>query len=103
MTIAKDEKQSLLDIAVQVIKESGGAKGIRAGLTESQAAWRRMDQEKQTLLRTYPNKWVAMSKDGVVAADDSLEGVFVRVEESGLLRNAVKVGFIDADPKTIIL
>ena len=103
MTLKKEEEERLLDSAVEVIKGLGGVKGVRDGLAEMHAAWKRMERETETLLKTYPDKWVAMSKDGVVAVEDSLEDVFVKVDASGLRRNAVEVRFMDTDPKMLIL
>ena len=103
MTLTKKEKDTVLESAVETIKGLGGVKGIRERLAETHAVWQRIEQERETLLNTYPDKWVAMSKDGVVAADDSLEGVFAKVDAQGVRRNAVKVKFFDTQPKTLIL
>ena len=103
MTLTTEEKEGLLDSAVEVIKGLGGVEGVRDGLAEMHAAWQRMERERETLLKTYPDKWVAMSKDGVVAVADSVEGVFAKVDDIGLHRNAVNVRFIDTSPKTLIL
>ncbi len=103
MTLTKEEKDRVLESAVETIKGLGGANGIRKRLAEMHAIWQRIEQGRETLLKTYPDKWVAMSKDGVVAADDSLEGVFAKVDARGVHRNAVKVKFFDTQPKTLIL
>ena len=103
MTLTKKEKDWALESAVEVIKGLGGVKGIRDRLAEKHAAWQCMERERETLLKTYPDNWVAVSKDGVVAVDQSLEGVFANVDASGLHRNAVEVEFMDTDPKTLIL
>ena len=103
LTLTTEEKDRLLESAVAMIKGLGGVKGIRERLAEKHAVWQRMEQERETLLKTYPDKWVAMSNDGVVAANDSLEGVFAKVDAQGVRRNAVKVKFFDTQPKTLIL
>lgn len=103
MTLTKKEKDPVLESAVETIKGLGGVKGVCERLAEKHAVWQRMEQGRETLLKIYPDKWVAMSKDGVVAAEDSLEAVFAKVDASGLPRNAVEVDFMDTDPKTLIL
>ena len=103
ITLTMEENERLLESAVAMIKGLDGVKGLRERLAETHAVWQRIEQERETLLNTYPSKWVAMSKDGVVAADDSLEGVFARVDAQGMRRSAVKVKFFDAQPKTLIL
>ena len=103
MTLTNMEKERLLDSAMETIDALGGVEGIRKGFAEMNAAWRRMDRESDTLLKLYPEKWVAMSKDGVVAVGDSLEGIFDKVDELGLRRNSIDVKFITAHPQKLIL
>ncbi len=103
MTLTKKVKAPVLESAVETIKGLDGVKRLRERLAETHAVWQRIKQERETQLKTYPDKWVAMSKDGVVAADDSLEGVFAKVDAQGMRRSAVKVKFFDAQPKTLIL
>ena len=103
MTLTPSEKERLIDESLEIIEELGGVKSIREGLAEMDTAWRRMDRESETLLKLYPDKWVAMSKDGVVAVDDSLEGVFSKVDTLGLPRNSINVKFIATHPRTLIL
>ena len=103
MTLTPSEKERLTDEALEIIEELGGVKSIREGFAEMDTAWRRMDRESETLLKLYPDKWVAMSKDGVVAVGDSLEGVFSKVDTLGLRRNSINVKFIATHPRTLIL
>ena len=103
MMLTKKVKDPVLESAVDTIKGLGGVKGIRERLAETHGVWQRIEQERDILLNTYPDKWVAMSKDGVVTADDSLEGIFAKVDAQGVRRNAIKVKFFDAQPKTLIL
>ena len=103
MTLTPSEKERLIDESLEIIEELGGVKSIREGFAEMDAAWRRMDREGDTLLKLHPDKWVAMSKDGVVAVGDSLEGVFSKVDTLGLRRNFINVKFIATHPRTLIL
>ncbi len=103
MTLTPSEKERLIDESLEIIEELGGVKSIREGLAEMDTAWRRMDRESETLLKLYPDKWVAMSKDGVVEVGDSLEGVFSKVDALGLPRNSINVKFIATHPRTLIL
>ena len=103
MTLTPSEKERLIDESLEIIEELGGVKSIREGLAEMDAAWRRMDRESGTLLKLYPDKWVAMSKDGVVAVGDSLEGVFSKVDTLGLRHNSINVKFIATHSRPLIL
>ena len=101
MTLTKGEKERLLESAVQMIRESGAA-GDEEGL-EYEAAWLRMRQEMETLLKTYPDKWVVMSKDGIVAVGDSLDEVFDMVDAQVVHRGAVDVEFLNTNPTPMLL
>ena len=101
MTLTKGEKERVLDSAVQMIKESGAA-GDEEGL-EYEAAWLRMRQEMETLLKTYPDKWVAMSKDGIVAVGDSLDDVFAKVNAKRVPLGKIDVQFVDTNPSPLLL
>ena len=101
MTLTKGEKERLLDSAVQMIKESGAA-GDEEGL-EYEAAWLRMDREWDTLTSKYPNQWVAMGKDGVVAVGDSLDDVFAKVNAKRVPPGRIDVKFMDTNPSPLLL
>ena len=53
-------------------------------LGEFREANKRLAAEYKVLLDEYPDKWVAMSKDGVVATGDSIEEVRVAFAEAGV-------------------
>ena len=63
----------------------------------------RMDKEYPSLMEQYPNKWVAVGKDGVLAVADSMEEVFAEVESSGLSGSEFEVEFFDSNPPDLIL
>ena len=101
MTLTKGEKERLLESAVEMIKKSGTA-GDEEGL-EYQAAWLRMNQEWETLMSEYPNQWVAMGKDGVVAVGDSLDDVFAKVNAKRVPPGRIDVKFTDTNPSPLLL
>ncbi len=101
MTLTKDEKERVLQSALEMMRESG-AGGDDEGL-EYEAAWLRMNREMEMLLKTYPDKWIAMSKDGVVAAGDSLDEVFDMVDAQGVHRGVVEVEFLNTNPTPMLL
>ena len=101
MTLKKEEEERLLDSAVEVIKGLG-AGWDDEGL-EYEAAWLRMDREWETLLKTYPDKWVAISQDGVVAVGDSINEAFDMVDAQGVSRGVVEVEFLNTNPTPMLL
>ena len=49
-------------------------------MNERNALVRKMEAEYVDLLERYPNRWVAVSKDGVVASADTLKGLFAELQ-----------------------
>ena len=68
-----------------------------------EAAWLRMDREMETLLKTYPDKWIAMSKDGVVAVGDSLDEAFAKSGSEANTAGKIDVQFMDTNPSPLLL
>ncbi len=101
MTLTKTEAEKLLDAVWQVIGRSGGPMDDEGA--EYEAAWLRMDREREALTRKYPDSWVAMGKDGVVAVADSLDDVVAKVDAQGLRRGAVDIKFLETDPSPMLL
>ena len=87
----------------EIIAELGGVKALRQGKDEFHEVVLRMDKEYTALKERYPNKWVAVGKDGVLAASDSMEEVFAAVESADLGGSEFMVEFLDTDPPDLIV
>ncbi len=87
---------------MKIIEEAGGPAAINEGLREFRQMVDRLWREKPSLLHKYPDKWVAMGLDGVVAVGDSMDAVLEEAENRGL-RKKVVVEFMDTDPPELIL
>ena len=81
----------------------GGYDGFKKGMDEFHQAVTRMFAEREALTEEYPNKWVAMGKDGVLAVEDSLDDLFEELESRGLRDQKMKVEFLDPDPLPLLL
>lgn len=101
MTLTKDEKERALESALEMMREAG-AGGDDEGL-EYEAAWLRMNRDMEFLLKTYPDKWVAMSKDGVVAVGDSLDEAFAKADAKRIPLGKINVQFMDTNPSPLLL
>ena len=88
---------------MRLIEEMGGAKAINDDLREFRRLVDRLWQEKPSLLQQYPDKWVAMSLNGVVAVGDSIEYVLDETERRGIPRKDVVLEYMDTDPMDLIL
>ena len=87
----------------EIVDNLGGVKALREGKDEFHQVVSRMDEERASLVKEHPDKWVAMGKDGVLAVGDSMEDVFGAVESAGLRGSEFEVEFLDSDPPDLIL
>ena len=103
MSSTDSVKQQLLDDACAVIEEMGGSGALIDDLAEFRKLRSRLTKEHPYLMEKYPDKWIAMGKDGVVAAGDTKGEVFQAVDRRGIVRSDTVVEFIDTDPPVLIL
>ena len=86
-----------------IIDQLGGVEALLEGRAEFHEAVLRMNRERGALMEMYPDKWVAVGRNGVIAVADSLEDVFARVESAGLRDSEFEVEFLDTDPADLLL
>ena len=76
---------------------------IAAKLDEFRKLAIRMDQEHSELLRLYPDKWVAMGRDGVVASADTMEKLFQQLDEMQIPHSDVVHNYMNTKPESLLL
>ena len=105
MSETLDGTQDLRDEAyvMAVIEEMGGAQAIVDGIREFAKISSRLRSEWASLMEEYPDKWIAMGKEGVLAVGDSMNSVLEEVESQGVREADVIVEFLDTDPPILIL
>lgn len=86
-----------------ILAQFGGVEALRQGADDFSKAVTRMWNDRVSLLEEYPDKWVAVSKDGVVSVGDSIEEVLLTVEAIGIGKSEIVVEFLDTNPATLIL
>ena len=86
-----------------MIDESGGSSALIDDLAEFRKLRARIADEHSRLVDKYPDKWVAMGKDGIVAAGATRGEVLEAVDRTGIARSDTVVEFIDTDPPVLIL
>ena len=82
----------------EVINGLGGAKALAAKMAKFHKVASRMRRQRANLTDQYPDMWVAMGTDGVVAIGDSVDEVLLELESQGLHRADVVTEFIDTNP-----
>ena len=101
---ASGGRRPMDDADVQaIIDHLGGVEALQEGREEFHEAVLRMNRERGALMEMYPDKWVAVGRNGVIAVADSLEEVFARVESAGLRDSEFEVEFLDTDPADLLL
>lgn len=101
--MVNDEKRTGEAYIRQIIEEAGGFQAFRKQMDDFRDCQIRLDKERSALTEKYPDKWVAVGKDGVVAVNDSQLGLLADVDGQGLSRSAVAIGRLDTDPTPLIL
>ena len=87
----------------RIINELGGAKALMEEMDEYQEIVLRMRKERPHLAADYPDKWVAMGREGLLAAGDSMDQVLGQLEAQGVDGVDVVIEFMDTDPPLLIL
>ena len=96
-------KPELREEVERIFAEMGGHEVVLEQMRESHELAIRMSNEYDTLLEQYPDKWVAMSKDGALFVKDSHEELLSEIDSKGIRRADVMVKFLDTNPVRLIL
>ena len=91
------------DYVKEVIEGLGGVKALMDEMDEYHQIVARMRKERPSLMERYPDKWVTMGQEGVLAVGDSMDEVLREVEARGLNGTDVEIEFMDTDPPLLIL
>ena len=103
MASTTSEKEQLLDDACAAIEEMGGVGALLDDLTEFHDLAARMKKEYPCLIAKYPDKWVAMGRDGVQAVADSRDGVLNAIKSRGLCSDDFVIEFLETNPPVLIV
>ena len=105
MTDPDEGVKQLMDeeYAREVILGDGGVEVFIREMEEFHDAVTRLWDEFDTLMEKYPDKWVVMGKDGVLAVCDSRKEVLSAIEPVRARGDAYIVEFLDTDPEPLVL
>ena len=76
---------------------------IIATLVEGKGAAQRLLDDHDDLKQRYPDQWVAVSRDGLVAHNEDLNGLIEAYTKAGYGRNQVAVKLLETEPRLMIL
>ena len=91
------------DKADRVIETLGGKEAVLAALADFDQVLRRFDSEEASLTEQFPNKWIAVGKNGFEEVGESIEEVLAACKARGLRNPDIVVRYLDPDPPTFIL
>ena len=91
------------EYVMKVIEGMGGPRAIHEDLLEFRRLVDRLWEQQDELMEKYPDKWVALSMDGVVSVGDSWRAVLDEVDRLGLRRGDVVINHLDTNPPILIL
>ena len=105
MSETTDSMQDLRNEAYikTLVENLGGAQGVVDGIREYSEIVARMRSERASLMEEYPDRWIAIGKDGVLAVGDSMDSVLEKVESQGIQGADVVIEFLDTNPPLLIL
>ena len=103
MSLPKYQESRLLDEACAMIEDMGGVGAFIEDLTEFHELHASMNTQRPCLVEKYPDKWVALGMDGVLAVEDSEEKAIQAAESQGVCGSDILVEFMDTDPPMLIL
>ena len=86
-----------------LIESQGGVQKILDEMREHKEIWKRMQAEHAALMEKYPDKWVAMGMEGLLAVGDSMDEVIEAVESQEIREEDTVIEFLDTDPPIYIL
>ena len=68
---------------IAIAEQFGGVAAMNERLFRSERAFRRLHRELDALYEQYPDQWVAMDEDGLVAVSDSHDNLLKALADQG--------------------
>ena len=104
MTEKTDISQlSGIEYTVALLESSGGVANLKKRLDDFGKIYHCFDRDRESLIEKHPYKWVAISKDGVIALGDSMKEVADDARKQGYDGSSFILQFLDPDPPIVIL
>ena len=101
--MTEEQRREALDTAIVAFEEMGGGAALRAELEAFQNLRLLVYAKYPQLQQEYPNQWIAMNGDGVVAFGESHDAVMTAVRESGMAMSDVALEYVDSEDSALVL
>lgn len=108
MTVFSDQDTGISDQAVllaeddpefiAIAEQFGGVAALNERMERSERAFRRLYREMDALFEQYPDQWVAMDEDGLVAVADSHDNLLKALAAQGRYAGDLATKHLDTQP-----
>ena len=103
MALTLEQKRQMLEANRTAIEREGGIEVIRAQMDEFHKLNLRVDAEYPQLRNKYPDQWICMGQDGLLATGRSQEEVMETVRRKGISMSEVVFEYISPDDTILIV
>ena len=86
-----------------VIRNFGNLRKLAAEMDSYREFAMSVEGRRGKLLSDYPDQWIAVSRDGVVAAADTRDELFGLLAEKSIRPEDVYHDYLDTKPRTLLL
>ena len=86
-----------------VIRNFGNLRKLAAEMDSYRELAMSVEGRRGKLLSDYPDQWIAVSRDGVVAAADTRDELFGLLAEKSIRPEDVYHDYLDTKPRTLLL
>ena len=102
-TLPKENEMPRCDSIEDVITNFGDLHELAAEMDSFRELAINVESRRSELLSEYPDQWIAVSRDGVVATADSMDELFDLLREKRIRKEEVYHDFLDTTPRTLLL
>ncbi len=103
MAWTPEEREKYFQEAVERWSDPAYAAKMRQRERALLAALNRINQDFDSLLERFPEKWVAVGKDGLLAVGDTPDEVVQDVDRQGFRRWEYTLEHLETDPVPLLL
>ena len=80
------------------LRDRGIHEAFQKQMERSRKIQRRMWDEKESLTKKHPSKWVVMGEDGILALGNSLNEAISEIDSRGISRNEIVIEYLNPNP-----
>jgi len=92
-----------MDEFTRKLKGIAGQSELREAATAFERSWSYIDSNREKLLKRYPNYWIAVHKEQVLAADKDLRNLIGTIRRSGAQLEQIAVELLTSEETPILL